>query len=355
MGYIFDASEPAKQNRDILTDIQAHSNSLNELVAWLKQYAGQYVIIFNTQEQSIIIQDARSLREVYYCTKPNLVLCGSQPNLIARYGTPTLAVNDDPVAVRFYRSEMRNSHWVGDETAYKGINHLLPSHYLDLNTVQVHRYWPNRKLQPLSFEDAVGLVGRFLQGMLQAAATRYPLMMAVTAGIDSRTLLSASKPLHKHIYYFVNKERDLTDQSPDISIPSAIFSGLNSPFHVHQVPRDVDKDFKQIFLENAFLASERILPTVYNVYHKHHSHRLNILGLGEVGRSRYGQEPRNLTGYYLAHALGYPSSVYAVRQCEKWLADVSPASREHGFNIMNLLYLEQRAGTGARWGTPSRT
>lgn len=172
-------------------------------------------------------------------------------------------------------------------------------------------------------------------------------MMAVTAGIDSRTLLAASREITDKIYFFINKERDLNDKSPDIWVPRKLFSTLNVPFQVHEVPGDVDDGFKQVFLTNTFFSSERILPTIFNVYFKNHSDKVNILGLGEIGRARFGYEPKKVSAYYLAFALGYKKSKYAVKQCQGWLKEVLPAARQYGLDIMTMLYWEQVFGN---WG-----
>ena len=53
-------------------------------------------------------------------------------------------------------------------------------------------------------------------------------------------------------------------------------------------------------MDNTFLASEHYLPPIYHVFHKRHSEKRCILGVGEIGRSFYGEEPMGLNGYRMA-------------------------------------------------------
>jgi hypothetical protein len=351
IGYLFDSVDYKKGNSDILREIMSKSTSFQDFILAIKQYAGQYVLIYEDETCLKLVQDALSLREVYYCTERNLIICGSQPNLVATYSSPELGATKNPEIIEFFKNQMKlvgsGSFWVGDGTYYDGIKHLLPNHCLDLGSLSVHRYWPNSKITTLGLDETINRTCSFLQGMMRAVTWRHSVMMAVTAGIDSRTLLAASREIKDKIYFFVNKERDLNDKRPDIWVPRRLFGRLNVPFHVHDVPGEVEAGFKVVFLTNTFFSSERILPTIFNVYFKNHSDKVNILGLGEVGRERLGREPNKLSAYYLAYSLGYKKSKHAVKQCQRWLQEALTAARQYGVNIMTLLYWEQVLGN---WG-----
>ena len=351
VGYWFDAVETELSNEDILRQVAAQSTSFEAMVAAVKNKAGRFVLIYLDGSQAKLIQDALSLREVYYCTAPNLVICGSQPNLVVPCSHPKLAVSDDPLTQRFYNHDMgfvRNrSLWAGDGTNYSNLKHLLPNHALDLNSLAAERYWPNASIPRLELAQAVRQASAFLQGMIKAVTHRQPVMMAVTSGTDSRTLLAASRPVQDKIYYFVNQEHGLTAKSSDIAIPSRMCQRIGVPFHIHPVPSEVDAKFRETFLGNTFFASDRILPTIYNVYFKNHSEKINLLGVGEIGRALWGYAPSDLNAYYLAYALRYKSSPYATRACERWLREVSPVAEQHGLDMMTLLLWELLLGN---WG-----
>ena len=350
IGNLYDSAAPEKTNREIVEDIGGRVESLEECIATLKQYAGSYVLVYKGGKDAAIVTDPLAWREVYYCTQNNQVVCGSQPNMLAAFADPKLVLTSDPDLVEFHKNQFKGpweSKWIGDETCYRDIRHVLPNHYFDIKAGKAIRYWPNEAVKKLTLDEAVSQSCTFLQGIMKSLAHRHSVMMAVTAGTDSRTLLAASREVKHKVYYFINNE-GLGYDHPDISVPVKIFEHIGVPFHVHEVPKDVDDEFRKTFLSNTFFATERLLPTTYNVYFKNHGERINVKGVGEIGRTRFGKEPRKLNNYRMAYKLGYKEGRYVLRQCDKLLEGMLPVAKKTGINVLTLLYWEQMLGN---WGT----
>ena len=351
LGYLFDPQCYEASNNDIMQKVLAETTNFNSLILALKSYTGRYVLLYQDAKCFNILQDALALREVYYCQHENTVVCGSQPNLLERFAQPAIVKSTDPELLDFVQKHLphiRNGRlWPGDGTIYNGIKHLLPNHYLDIHELKSYRYWPNTPLERLEINDAVEKCASYLQGALKAAAHRYNLMLAVTAGFDSRGLLAASKEICKSIYYFINKHERLDERSNDIRIPKEIFRQIGVPFHVHTYSKEVPADFKNTFLNNTFFSHEQLLPVIYNIYYKQHSNKLNILGVGEVGRTKFFDPPKNLDAYYLAYMLKHRKSSYAVKECAAWLAEAKPVASKYNLNIMTLFWWEVLIGN---WG-----
>ena len=351
IGYIFNPAKPGSTNRDIISEVALKVSSFDDLIAAVKPYTGRYVIIYRDDNRFNILHDALGLREVFYSTQPNKVVCGSQPNLLARFSKPEIKKSSDREVMDFVQNHLprvRNGRlWPGDGTPYEAVKHLLPNHYLDIVSLESCRYWPNQPLTRIELDEAVRGCSSFLQGALQAAAQRQTLMLAVTAGEDSRALLAASRKMSNSIYYFINKVGALNDQSGDIKIPREIFRRLGIPFHIQDIPKGVPEEFRQIFLDNAFYAKEEQLSVIYNIYFKQHNEKINILGVGEIGRTKFFDEPKKLTPYYLAYMLKHRKSAYAVKECLAWLQEAEPIARRYDLNIMTLFWWEVLIGC---WG-----
>ena len=351
LGNIFDPNDPQKGDNDIISDLSLKIESFNELISSIRSYAGRYVFIYKDHFNFCIFHDPLGLREIYYCTKPNRVICGSQPNMLAVFSMPKLEITNNKKILNFYENDLNTVRsgrlWVGDETLFCSIKHLMPNHYLNIYKLKVNRYWPNRKIERIDLNIAVKLTCSYLKGVMDAITSRFQVMMAVTSGMDSRSLLAASKDLKSKIYFFVNKHPHLKSSAPDIRLPKAMMESLRIPFHIHCIEKQVDEEFKKIFLNNVFMSSELLLPAIYNVYFKNHQEKVNILGVGEIGREYYGDEPVELDGYYLAHCLKYRSSVYATEQCENWLNQTRDVAKIFNIDIMKMFLWECLLGN---WG-----
>jgi hypothetical protein len=351
LGDIFDPTNPEKSNDDIISSVINNVSNFGDLIAIIKQYVGRYALIHYDKTRFVILHDPLGLREIYYCTQPNKIICGSQPNLIAAFSEPELGPTNDPEILHFYEHDMRQVRakrlWVGENTYYKNIKHLMPNHYLDIESLSASRYWPNTRIESIEFPEAVKLSCDYLKGALKAITLRYDVMMAVTAGTDSRSLLAASKDVKDKIYYFINKDAHLNDKSADIRISKSIFEKINTPFHIHNVDGPVDQGFMKIFLKNVFMSTDLISSTIYNVYFKHHQNKVNLLGVGEIGRDYYGKAPNDLTGYYLARSLKYKDSKYATSQCEQWLKEAQIAAEKYNVDVMKMFLWEVLLGN---WG-----
>ncbi len=347
VGQIFDPRAPEKGNAAILGDLHAAAGGLDAFFEAAKPCTGNFLLIYKSASDFIIRHDALGLNQIFYAAADNRVVCGSQPNLLAAFADPEIRKTGDPDVLDFFENHLKDTRWIGETTLFEGVRQLIPNHYLDLRSRRPRRYWPRQAVPRLGLEEAVSRSCAYLQGSLKALAARRPLMMAVTAGTDSRTLLAASRDIRDRIYYFIN-DHGLGPRHPDIAVPAAMFRTIGVPFHVEDVPAEVDEDFRRTYHDNTFFTTERLLTSIYNVYFKRHGDKANVTGTGEIGRLRFGKEPRRPDAYLLAYKLSYPEGPrYVIKECERMLAEMRPAARRCGVNLLTLLYWEQLSGI---WG-----
>jgi hypothetical protein len=352
IGSVFDPINPEKSNNDIISEISSKAKTFYDFIGLIKPLTGRYAFIYKDEYDFLIFNDPLALREIYFCAQPNKVICGSQPNIIVEFADPVIRPREDSEFLEYYYANSKNKKWnpyrkwIGDETYYNGIKHLLPNHYFNIANYEVNRYWPNEKINRLDLDDAVIKICSFLRGALKAIVNRHSIMLAVTAGTDSRTLLAASKDIFRDIYYFIN-DYNLNVNHPDIAVPKNMMNSIRIPFNIHNVEKNIDFNFSQVFMNNTFFSSDRILPVIYNVYYKKFNDKVNVLGIGEIGRTRFGKEPRKLNGYRMSYKLGYRGEKYAVTQGQKILDELLPVCRKFNLNIMTLFYWEQMLGN---WG-----
>jgi hypothetical protein len=346
LGDVYDPEVPVADNDSVVASVLDASRSVDDVLRACERLVGCYVALFRSGGSMAAFTDARGMREVYYSTAPNRVRIASQPHLLARVAHPPVMASTRAELSEYTRQHLRDSRWIGDETAFEGIKHLLPNHWLDVNEGRASRYWPWKPVLKQSPTAAAASISRLLRGSIEAMVTRHPVMMALTAGTDSRTLLAASKGVRDRVEYFVNDE-NLGVAHPDIVVPRRMCAALNLPFRVNAVPQAVDASFRRTFYENTHLADERLLPAIYGVYYRQDPVRRCMQGIGEVGRTFYGTAPRRLVPFLVASKLGYARSEYALRQAAKICAELGAAAAVGHINVMALLYWEQRLGNWA--------
>jgi hypothetical protein len=345
-GDVYDPAAPEKGNDEILRGLVGSAETVRECARLTESFAGCYALFFASEKEAAIYHDARGLREVYYSEGTNRVICASQPHLLVEYAEPKIEKSTDRELVDFYSNALWDSRWVGDETCFAGVKHLIPNHLFDIRALSSARYWPSREIAPVDLEDAVSRIAASLKGTLRAIVARHPAMMAVTAGEDSRVLFAASEEVQEKIYFFVN-DRALGRKHPDIAVPASIFQSVGLDFNIHAVSDDVDEAFRRAFFRNTFLASERLLPSIHHLHKQGLGNRHQILGVSEIGRTFFGRLPASLSAFHLAYKLGYPGSAYVKTQCARLVPELVLLSQKFSVNAMSLFYWEQRLGN---WG-----
>jgi hypothetical protein len=347
LGDIFDYQSIHKNNYEILEDL--FDIDFEELLEKSSKYTGRFVLIYLNKNRLILAHDATATRKIYYSKAHNDFWFGSQPQLLAR--VLNLTITSNPSKLAFYNSRdffrLNNSN-IGDTTHYDEINQLLPNHYFSVNDFKIIRYWPNKRIEELPFVEVADKCSKMIKGYIESIAARYDIMLPVTAGNDSRALLAATHEIRDKVYYYINKEHRLNENSPDIFIPQKIFKKLNNEFHVIDPYIYVDKDFEKIYFENNEFASVYFLPHIYN-YYLNYCEKVNLPG--NIASWPYWLD-RLRKIHVTARDLTYLNNVsqydYARINYDKWLSGCYDKCIQYNVRIINLFYWEERLGN---WGT----
>ena len=179
LGYILDPLNPQANDSDIINILireLSMRDSLDSFFECTYTFGGRWILIVDDGKEGRLFNDATGLRQVFYTSTgfTKDVWCASQPGILAE----TLNLEPDEEAMAFISSFEKNNKeywWPGDTSPYKEINHLLPNHYLNLNTGLCYRYWPDKYLNCLPLEEAVKKCSKILQGLMESASNRFDL------------------------------------------------------------------------------------------------------------------------------------------------------------------------------------
>ncbi|MBB3071652.1 hypothetical protein FHS14_004661 [Paenibacillus baekrokdamisoli] len=351
LGYIIDPYHPNETNMMILNRLQDNLSSFEELTKRSEPYGGRWIIIHRDNCGVRLFHDPCGLRQIHYMDTEEGLWCASQAIRLAEI--LNIKEDNDASMQQFMHSpqfESEERAWAGEGSPYKGINHLIPNHYLDLNRVTVHRYWPYENLKPLAIKEAVVEAAALLRGSVESIAQRYKVMIPVTAGWESRSLLAASKNIKNKVYYYIGKHEHLSDESQDVRVPAKLLKRLGLEYHVDECKEEMDESFKNIYNRNVTMA--RHLPKSLIIYrhYKHTQDRINICGIcSEIAKKcvythHYARHitPELLAKVFKYKNMEYPTAIYA-----RWLEQTEDIAKRSKINIFDLFYWEMRMGN---WG-----
>lgn len=338
IGDIFDFENPGKSNIDILQDL-IHFD-LEKLLESVSKYAGRFVMIFSRNDLIYLFHDATATRKVYYYSRNRELWFASQPHLLANI--LKLKSTSDVSKVAYYHSQDLASNFngnIGDTTWYDEVKQLLPNHYITEDG-KITRYWPNSQLETRSLKFAAENSASMIRGIIESIVTRYEVMLPVTAGKDSRTLLAASRQFMDRVYLYTN--RMMAMNNTDIVIPMKLLSDLKLNFNIIDPYIPVDEEFKKVYFQNNPFASPHYLPVIYN-YHIHYPGRVNLPGNSVADQEYiYNMVRRRLTAEDFITLSGFGKYEFAASYFTRWYDEAYERCLYYTINPMSLFYWENR-------------
>jgi hypothetical protein len=349
VGYAIDPIDPGLREEQILRKLLEEAQDVTEVSSRLERLTGRFIIIANYGGQMCLFHDAVALRQVQYCKDgQGRTWCASQAETLAeRFGFPLDEEVLDYKHLPAFRG--KTEFWLlNDRTPYRQVLNLLPNHFLDLNRGTAVRYWPKKGCIPkLSVAESIRLCTPLLVNAIKAASERFDLRVAMTAGIDSRKTLAATKTFSDKLYYFSHGTSEETLQINDVAVPARLLGRLNLEHHAWPLLPMTEK-FKNVFEASSTWAREKKGKNAYTVL-ANCGPEVTVLNsnISEVAQSIYWLPPSKLNGEGLAvlSGLAHP---FAIKEFQKWLKGAKASCAEAGMDVLALFFLEQRMG---RWAT----
>jgi hypothetical protein len=295
VGFMLDPDRPAAGNADILRSIAERMADGAQPHESTRDYGGRWILIAGNGDRAILFNDAAGLRQVFYTNEmcSDGFWCASQPGMLAEL----LGLEMSEEALDFIDSyEFRKYHefrFPGDSSPYRAVRHMLPNHLLDLGSRVCRRYWPDRPLATLPPEAAAERIGGILRGLMQSASNRFELALSLTAGLDSRIVMAASRELIHRLRIMTIRQLDKPDDHMDVAIPARLLAKFNLAHEVVRSSLVMDREFLEVFYGNTALPHPVYAPDAYAIM-KHGGHsRVVVTGsASEIGRTSFKQQVR---------------------------------------------------------------
>ena len=350
LGFILDPADAGATDQSIVEGLVCKLSQCEDFFPQTYRYGGRWILIAADGNTTALFHDAAGIRQAYYTNAGygGDTWCASQPGLLAKL----LGLQMSQEALGLIDShafrQNREYWWPGDGSPYAEISHLLPNHWLNLKTRQVRRYWPDGDLPERPLEEVIEPISTTLRGMLASAAKRFELVLAITAGWDSRLLLAASKNITPPIPCMTVRQIGMRDNHPDISVPARLLPRLGREHHIVTASLLTDPDFTRTFKANVLLAHNHYAPDAQAIL-QYYGLRKTVLSAGVSEVARYPlsgilrSAGRRTAAELSETVFGTGKNPFAIREIEKWFAGVGNI---FNLNLDTIFFWEQRV---ANW------
>lgn len=350
IGYIIDPFHPTWGNSQILSNLLRISKNKKVLFKEIESFAGRWVMIFNHDDELVLLNDPCGLRSVFYTNEDdNEFYCASQPLLLSEI----FDIEIDEYAKRhftesLYYKTVEEYWWPSGVSIHKRIKSLIPNYYLDLNTIRAKRYWPNKSIFPIEYNEAITKTADLLKRLMNAAESRYKLAFPITAGLDTRVLLSASKDICKDLFIYTAIYGGLNMKSLDVHIPRKLLNSIGLTHHILDCTGEMDDEFEAVYNGNVDLSHSYWGDIAYGLNGQYPQDRICVKGnCAEIARCFYykNRYPQKISGSVLAWLTGMGNNNFAVQGFNKWLEEAIDVCNECRIDILDLFYWEHRIGS----------
>lgn len=352
MGYWLDPHQPEASNLQLLAALHDNLDDKEAMHRRLNTLVGRFVLLIRNKGVYHVYHDACGLRSVYYTQKGNGLYVASQPKLFKL----VLDLEEAPERLTYYSShyvKTHKEHWLPcGITLFKNVFQLVPNHYLDGISNTPIRYWPapEHKIEPSTPEVNAKALGELLTATMNAAHARYPLAFAITSGLDSRLMLSASKNIAKDTFFYTLKYRKLTTAAADIKIPKTLLTQIGCTHHVIDCKQEADSTFLSCYEGNTANPHLNDWGSIaYGIHKGFPQERLAVKANGvEIGRCAFLRDLKSgnpITVELLSDIVpGWKNFDFVKETFAQWLQTLKEIPGL-GYDIRDLFYMEHRMGS----------
>ncbi len=350
IGFAFHAAHPEWSVAEILGRWPKESAAGLD---YLDLLCGNFAILIARPDGSLeMYNDASGVMKIFYWRQEGKIPAVATDPALLKYAVP---INPDHSerAAAFYESAFfkRTQFRAGDKTAYTDVWQCQPNHSLHLQEATVRRYYPRKPRQALSPEKAAERLHRNLTNVVEAAAQRYQLRCSLTAGWDSRLVLSATLPLREQVRYYTFKKETHSDEDPDLLVPQKMAHELGLPYEVIRVASEMPPHLEARARESYDRFPLQRFDHVINGFGLFDKEQdLALLGAVSEVCKNYYDTAAITDGTSLAKAAHFPVCDYTVDHFQGVYEEFAELEKKLGYPKKDIIHWEQDISTFAAQG-----
>ena len=348
IGYILNPHAPGETSKQILDNL-SNLKDLNDFPGKLYSLVGRFVLIIKTEDDFIFFNDACGFRTVYYTKESDHFYAASQPLLINEV---------IPLKKTKAYEEYFNSKYVANNiehylpsgfTLYENVYHLVPNHYIKASASEQKRYYPFQELKRINYTEGVIAFSTLLKNIILAGHNNLDLALGLTAGWDTRIILSGCKDIVHDTTFYTLRYRHMDDKHMDIRIPRSMAESLHLNHTVLDCQKDITPEFTEIYKGNSSMAHINDWGKIaFGMSKTFPQGKVAVKGsCSEVGRCSWypdGKHPAHLTDEDLLLMVDNWYELDFIREAiRKWHESIK--GNNFNYPLLDLYYWEHHMGS----------
>ena len=352
-GYMIDPYQPESTTKNLARDL-VRLGTTKEVAERLYTLGGRFVLFITKGEQLFLFHDAGGLKSVFYIWHKGRFHAASQPLLLDL----VVPLKKAGAYGQYFGSAfVQNTKDHVPPTGmplFDGVNQLVPNHYYDTEKKRQIRYFPVKPLQRRSFREGAERAAGLLQQIMLAASRHHNMVLFLSAGLDSRIVLSACRDFREQMRTCTLQFHTLNADSTDIVIAQKLAARLQVRHDVIDCTRKMDPGFEELLHMNSDIPHPRFWGrNAYGLHQALSERQLegHICVKGEVSPVarcilyRNGEHPVITSHEQLVSQIKGWEEVPAIGEHVRyWFEGIRTPAEQAGYNLLDLYYWEQRMG-----------
>lgn len=307
------------------------------------ELAGRFLIILVAGPHPRVYTDAFTMQGAVYA--PELGLVASTTSVIpvgpaTAFDVPRILAMNVPYTDSLYPLGL---------TPRRGIERVVPNHYLDLSTWRLVRRWPTSDVAATGdIAEAHTYVAAQVSKSIAALADAYPLQSPLTAGRDSRLVLACARPKTERMTFFtVELPGEITGWR-DVHVAKTIARRFGLQFEVLHHRRARSSDLRAWLERTGGEAGEVRGVRGLRAFRQTARDRVLLDAWGaDIVRPIYWKGVKTdhqVTASDILNRCEVPHLPEFVSRASRWLESLPTTN---AITILDLLFAEQRGGCWA--------
>jgi len=344
IGDFIDGKNPYKTIYEITKKLLI-SNDIHELISKTNFFSGRYLIFWGDFEgvKNVLTDPIVSI-PVNYDFNNEYFLISSH----AKYIADKLGYSQSKDSKKIRKGSDQQQPLPYNITMYDEIKILIPNHFLDVKMEKAKRFFPVQPLSQKSFDYAVNQTIELTKDIIKGYFNTRKISLPITAGSDSRTILSLMKDNVSDIKMYTFYHDKFTEETEDIKIPTEISKKFNIDYEKLPVKSIPKKLYDTISDELGELKVKYVLNNAYTYYNSDLAEYESVPGdIIPLPKSDFGKAlPESLAtlNYFITKTHNYAPEIK--KHVSKWIDETKKYSKENQVSLYDLYYFEYRLG---RW------